>query len=101
MLWAPTYDLFHYINVLFYITYFYLAIGLAMFVIKGKFFDGMTYSFRRVGNRVSKMKDYLDEWEDKPLPSEYIEVSVLKMFLFQGSVLLVGMLALLYVFYQG
>ena len=97
---APVYDLKSYINSLFYVSYFYLFFGLIMFVLKGKFLDGITYSFRRVGNRISKNADYLDDWETKPLPSEIVRPSVMKMFFFQGIVLTVGMIILIGYFYQ-
>ncbi|QHE51455.1 DUF3899 domain-containing protein [Pontibacillus sp. HMF3514] len=97
---SPVYDLQRYINSLFYVSYFYLFFGLIMFVIKGKFLDGITYSFRRVGNRLSKNTDYLDDWESKPMPSEVVSPSVMKMFFFQGTVLTIAMLLLLGYFYQ-
>jgi len=97
---SPVYDLKSYINSLFYVSYFYLFFGLIMFVLKGKFLDGITYSFRRVGNRISKNGDYLDDWEKKPLPSEIVRPSVMKMFFFQGIVLTVGMMILIGYFYQ-
>ncbi|WP_237458314.1 DUF3899 domain-containing protein [Pontibacillus yanchengensis] len=99
-IWAPMYDLFHYINSLFYVSYFYVMISLLMIVIKGKFLDAITYSFRRFNNRMSKDRDYLDDWEQKPLPSQMVRPSVLKMFIFQGVALTVGMLGLLTYFYQ-
>lgn len=71
-----------------------------MFVLKGGFLDGITYSFRRFGNRVSKNRDYLDDWENKRLPSDIIRPSIMKIFLFQGAVLTVGLLLLLGYFYQ-
>lgn len=71
-----------------------------MVVLKGRFLDGITYSFRRVGNRISKNRDYLDDWDKKPLPSQIVRPTVLKMFLFQGSVLTIGMLGLLGIFYS-
>jgi len=100
MIWAPTYDLKSYIDSLFYVSYFYLFFGLIMVVLKGRFLDGITYSFRRFRNRVFKNGDYLDDWEQKPLPSEIVRPSILKMFLFQGTVLAVGLVLLLGYFYQ-
>ena len=97
---APVYDLKFYINSLFYVSYFYLFFGLIMFVLKGKFLDGITYSFRRVGNRISKKSDFLDDWETRTLPSEIVRPSVMKMFFFQGIVLTFGMLILMGYLYQ-
>ncbi|ELK45209.1 DUF3899 domain-containing protein [Halobacillus sp. ACCC02827] len=98
---SPEHDLFHYINQLFYLAYFYLFIGILMWVIRGGFFDGIAYGFRRFYSTMSKQKDYLDDWKEKPLPSQTIGRSWLRFFLFQGSVLTVGLLALLVFYYQG
>ncbi|KHE68146.1 DUF3899 domain-containing protein [Halobacillus sp. BBL2006] len=97
---APVYDLFHYINQLFYIAYFYLFVGLLLWVIRGGFFDAITYSFRRFSNKMAKQKDYLDDWKEKPLPSQTVEKSWLSFFLFHGSMLALGLLALLAVYYN-
>ncbi|MBH0228787.1 DUF3899 domain-containing protein [Halobacillus yeomjeoni] len=97
---APVYDLFHYINQLFYIAYFYLFVGILLWVIRGGFFDAITYSFRRFTNRVSKQKDYMDDWKQKPMPSETVEKSWLKFFLFHGVLLTIGVLTLLVVYYN-
>ncbi|MCA0983810.1 DUF3899 domain-containing protein [Halobacillus yeomjeoni] len=97
---APVYDLFHYINQLFYIAYFYLFVGILLWVIRGGFFDAITYSFRRFTNRVSKQKDYMDDWKEKPMPSETVEKSWLKFFLFHGGLLTIGVLTLLVVYYN-
>lgn len=97
---APAYDLFHYINSLFYIAYFYLFVGILLWVIRGGFFDAITYSFRRFYNRVSKQKDYMDDWQKKPLPSQTIEKSWLSFFMFNGGMLMVGLLGLLAIYYN-
>ncbi|MGP4062037.1 DUF3899 domain-containing protein [Halobacillus sp. H74] len=96
---APVYDLFHYINQLFYVAYFYLFFGIIMWVVRGGFFDGITYGFRRFTNQMSKQKDYLDDWKEKPLPSKNISSSVPKFFLYHGMVLSIGLLVLLLLYY--
>lgn len=97
---APDYGLLHYINQLFYFAYFYIFIGIIMWVVKGGFFDGITYGFRRFSSKISKHKDYLDDWEEKPLPSQTINKSVPGFFLFHGIVLSIGLLALLFLYYS-
>ncbi|MFQ3543887.1 DUF3899 domain-containing protein [Halobacillus rhizosphaerae] len=99
-IWAPAYDLFNYINQLFYIAYFYLFVGLLMLVIRGGFFDAVTYSFRRFHGKLAKNRDYMDEWEKKPLPSQTINSTWLKFFMFQGITLSVGLLGLLALYYK-
>ncbi|MBN8233717.1 DUF3899 domain-containing protein [Halobacillus kuroshimensis] len=96
---APVYDLNHYINQLFYLSFFYLGIGLMAWVTRGGFFDGITYGFRRFTNRMSKNGDYMDDWQDKPLPSKTISGSWPRFFLFHGFVLMVGLLILLVIYY--
>ncbi|UOR13131.1 DUF3899 domain-containing protein [Halobacillus amylolyticus] len=98
--WAPAQDLLNFINLLFYIAYVYLFIGLILWVVRGGFFDGITYSMRRFTNRMSKNKDYLDEWEDRPLPSEMVHRSWSRFFMFQGVILCIGLAALLAVYYN-
>ncbi|WP_347861182.1 DUF3899 domain-containing protein [Salimicrobium sp. PL1-032A] len=96
---APEYTLFYYINAVFYIVFFYLFVALLMWVIRGKFFDGITYSFRRFQSKVSKQRDYLEEWKNKPLPSDTVNYSWLRMFFFHGSFMLIIMLVLLAIYY--
>lgn len=96
---APEYTLFYYINSVFYIVFFYLFVALFMWVIRGRFFDGVTYSFRRFYNKMSKQRDYLDEWENKPLPSEIVNHTWLRMFFFHGVIMLLFMFFLLAIYY--
>lgn len=72
-----------------------------MLVIRGGFFDSITYSFRRVYHRVAKTSDYMEDWKTKPLPSENINGSVVSFFLFQGFFLMLGLMGLLLLYYQG
>ncbi|MFG6115575.1 DUF3899 domain-containing protein [Halobacillus sp. MO56] len=98
---APVYDLFHYINQTFYVAFFYLFGGLLLWVIRGGFFDSITYSFRRFYHRVAKTADYMEDWKKKPLPSQTIDGRVLKFFLFQGMFMNFGMIGMLIYYYQG
>ncbi|MFC0524778.1 DUF3899 domain-containing protein [Pontibacillus salicampi] len=100
LLIAPIYNLYHFINSVFYVSYFYLMAALLLFVIKGKFFDAFTYSLRRFQNRMMKDQDLMDEWKTKKLPSEWVRPSVLKALFFQGAVLSFGMIVLLAYFYM-
>ncbi len=72
---------------------------LLSFILKGRFFDGIVYGFRRFGARVVK-KDLLDEWADKTLPSERISTNYLSFIFFQGIVLTTVMIVLLLIFYM-
>lgn len=97
---SPVYDLLHYINQLFYISFFYLFIGITMWVIRGGFFDGITYGFRRFTSKMSKQSDYLDDWKERPLPSHTISKSFPNFLLFQGALLSFCVVALLIIYYS-
>ncbi|MDC3417209.1 DUF3899 domain-containing protein [Aquibacillus salsiterrae] len=86
------------INTLFYVGFFYLTCSLLMFTIKGKFFDGIVYGFRKVAASFSR--PVFDEEENKPQPSERISKPVLTFFLFQGTFLTIIMVILLTIYYM-
>lgn len=88
------YKLLEYTDILFYLSSFYLFIGLALFVVEGRFFDGITYGFRRFFATTSKRKDYLGDWEEKPLPSQKVNHRFVTLMLFEGSILLLLMFIL-------
>nr|WP_255639786.1 DUF3899 domain-containing protein [Aquibacillus saliphilus] len=83
---------------MFYIAFIYLIVWLISFIIKGRFFDGIVYGFRRVGGRMFN-KDLLDEWADKPKPSERVTANFLSVILIQGLLLTGIMIGLLIIFY--
>lgn len=100
LLLAAEYNLHHYINALFYIGFSYLILWLISFVIRGRFFDGIVYGFRRFGARIGN-KDLLDEWAERPNPSESISTTFLTVILFQGlslTLIMIGLLVIFYVF---
>ncbi|MBB6453040.1 putative integral membrane protein [Salirhabdus euzebyi] len=96
---APSNDFVHFINILFYISFFYLISGLILFVIKGKFFDAISHSFKKVFRSISKKRDYLDDPDSEPAPSDKINESFMKMLLFQGFILIFFVAVLLLIFY--
>ncbi|MRG87073.1 DUF3899 domain-containing protein [Salinibacillus xinjiangensis] len=95
---APNYNLTSFINTMFYLSFPYILIALLLYVIQGRFFDGVTFGFRRFRAKMSK-HDLLDEWKDKPLPSEQVNKSVYHSFWFQGIGLLITVLVLLIIYY--
>ena len=100
LIFAPDYILLHYLNTLFYICLFYLILYLLMYTIKGGFFDGVTFGFRRFHSLFSRDKDSLDDWKEKPLPSEKYSHTLYQMIKFQSLFLLLLLLLLLIVFYS-
>ncbi|MFC7321211.1 DUF3899 domain-containing protein [Halobacillus campisalis] len=99
LLFSSSYELVELIDILFYFCFFYLFIGLLLWIIKGGFFDAITYSFRRVANRTTKNSDYMDDFEEKPLPSKFFKRKNVNFFLFQGSAMLLTLLILLAAYY--
>lgn len=88
-----------FINVLFYMVFTYLFIALAMMVIKGRFLDGIIYGTRKTVSRMGSNRDYLDEWEEKQLPSERIHGPLIRIFFWQGLLLGTVMAVLLLVYF--
>ncbi|WP_337019911.1 DUF3899 domain-containing protein [Oceanobacillus massiliensis] len=95
---TSAYSLVNYINIVFYVCMIYVLLGLLALTIMGGFFDGITFGFRRFFGMMSK-DDYMDEWKNKPLPSQKINGSIYAHLKFQGFSLLVYLLVLLFVFY--
>ncbi len=59
LLFSANYNLLNFINALFYLSSLYLIIVLLMYTIKGGFFDGVTFGFRRFNSIMFKPNDYL------------------------------------------
>lgn len=91
--------LLNYINSLFYLCLLYLVVVLVIYTIKGGFFDGITYSFRRFHAVMFNPGDLLEEWKEKPLPSERFKESGYHALKFQCIVLFVLLLVLLGLYY--
>jgi hypothetical protein len=96
---APDHNLLHFINTLFYIFLVYLLFVLIMYTAKGGFFDGVTYGFRRFNSVMFKRDDYLEEWRDKPLPSETVNMNFYQRLKFQFISILLLLLVLLILYY--
>ncbi|ASN03968.1 DUF3899 domain-containing protein [Virgibacillus necropolis] len=97
---APVYNLRHFIDSLFYVTLAYFILMLFLFIIKGRFFDGISWSFRRFRSVMSKKRDYLVELGDTPMPSDRISIPFYRFIAFQTFALLVTLTLLLVVYYS-
>ncbi|SEP69757.1 protein of unknown function [Virgibacillus subterraneus] len=97
---APVFSLVHFINMTFYFSLIYIVIFLAMYTMKGGFYDGVTFGFRRFRSVMSKQSDYLEEWKEKPLPSSKVSQRFYKFARFQ-SIALLTLLVALVLFYYG
>ncbi|MCL6570837.1 MAG: DUF3899 domain-containing protein [Bacillus sp. (in: Bacteria)] len=98
-IFSSDYNLLNYINSLFYLCFVYLLIVLFMYTAKGGFFDGVTFGFRRFNNVILKQNDHLEEWREKPLPSEKFNVPFYQTLKFQGLALFVLLLVLIILYY--
>ncbi|WP_052000510.1 DUF3899 domain-containing protein [Gracilibacillus boraciitolerans] len=87
------------INFLFYLTIFYLLIGLYLYVMSRQFFDITAKGFRRVFSGRSKTKDLDELAESRKLPSEKVNKAWISFFLIQGSLLIFSMILLLVFYY--
>ncbi|SDJ87141.1 DUF3899 domain-containing protein [Sediminibacillus albus] len=96
---TPGLQLEHFINALFYVGGIYFFVGLFLWVVRGRFFDGVTVGFQKTYERVFKRRDYLSEAEEKALPSDKVSKSLISMFMFQAAFLLAVMLLFLALFY--
>ncbi|WP_369688251.1 DUF3899 domain-containing protein [Paraliobacillus sp. PM-2] len=90
--------LLHIINTLFYLVILYISLWLILITVKGGFFDGLTYGFQKVGGSIFRRINKI-EWEDKPLPSERINITLVPFFRFQAVTLACVMLLLLIFYY--
>jgi hypothetical protein len=95
---SDQYNLVNYINSLFYVTLGYLISTLFLYTVKGGFYDGITFGFRRFRS-VMFQKDYLDEWKERALPSEITNERFYKLIKFQAISLLLIFLFIILVYY--
>lgn len=75
--------LLYLINTTFYFFVVYLLLWLTLMTIHGRFFDGITHGFRKASGSIFK-RDYSMEWDEKPLPSERINVNLVPILRFQA-----------------
>jgi hypothetical protein len=99
LIFASDYNLLHFINSLFYLCFVYLIVVLFMYTSKGGFFDGVTFGFRRFKSIMFTRNGYLEEYLDKPLPSENFNASIYQSLKFQAISLFVLLILLLFLYY--
>jgi len=98
-IFSSEYTFVSYINTVFYLTFSYIVIFLFQYIAKGGFFDGVTFSFRRFHHVIVKNDDYLDEWKEKPLPSQKFNKRFYATIKFQVLLLLIYLFILLFIHY--
>lgn len=93
------FTLVKYIDTLFYFSLSIALIGIAMYVVKGGFFDFFSYSVKRVAKALSKTPEIHDEISFKTNfhLSERVNVSYMKSFLYSGLFLTFLSIAVAYV----
>ncbi|RDW22362.1 DUF3899 domain-containing protein [Oceanobacillus arenosus] len=99
LIFSKQYNLTNFINALFYISLIYIVIGLFMYIKREGFFDGITFGFRRFWSVMSRNPDYLEEWKEKPLPSERKHEKFYRFIKFQGIALLIILVILMVIYY--
>ncbi|WP_156290131.1 DUF3899 domain-containing protein [Oceanobacillus salinisoli] len=100
VIFSTGYNIVNLINTFFYISFFYLIITLFLYTKRGGFYDGITFSFRRFASIMSRNKDYLEEWKEKPLPSEKRNDTFYHIVKFQAIVFLIIFVLLLLLYYM-
>lgn len=98
-IFSSNYNLLNFINSLFYLSFLYLVIVMFMYTSKGGFFDGVTFGFRRFKSIMFTRNGYLEEYLDKPLPSENFNASIYQRLKFQTVSLLVLLIILIFLYY--
>ncbi|WP_085993942.1 DUF3899 domain-containing protein [Oceanobacillus senegalensis] len=97
-LFSFEYTFVNLINIMFYFSFLYLIITLFLYTKRGGFYDGVTFGFRRFTSIMTK-KDYLEEWKEKPLPSEKRNEGFYQAMKFQTLILLALFIILLILYY--
>lgn len=87
------------IDVVFYFDLLYTIIFLFLFVLKGRFFDGLVFGFRRFNHVMFNRNDVLEEWKEKPLPSESINLRFYEVVKIQSITLTTLLILLLIIYY--
>lgn len=89
-----------FINTSFIISSLLLFCGLFMLVVKGGFFDGITFGFRRFLRNTSKTEQMLgDDIETMAMPSQTIKTLTISHILISGAMLFCIMLLSLFLYY--
>lgn len=100
-IFAPQYTLIYFINYSFYIAAIYFLLFIFLFIMNGRFFDGLIFGARRFMQSRSKGKqrDLLQEMKEKKLPSEFVSKAYYRLIAFQGLTLMGMQLLLLTIYY--
>lgn len=101
LLFSPQYTFMNYINYSFYIAAIYFFLFIFLFIVNGRFFDGLVFATRRFLQSRSKRKqrDLLQEMNEKKLPSQLISKASYRLIAFQGLTLMGIQLLLLTIYY--
>lgn len=89
--------LLHIIDALFYVTAIIMIIFLYLFILKGKFFDGVMYGMREFLKKTKKDNDHT--MDDRPLPSETVNDHTYRLFKYQFLTFLVLLVILLVIYF--
>lgn len=86
-------SLLHFLNISFYFCYTYISIGLLLYIVNNGFFDGISYSFRKMFRRNNK------EAETEEIVPLSEMVTIPHSLLLKSGVILVFIMCISLVFY--
>lgn len=95
---SSDFDFVDYINIFFYFTMLYIVLWLFLLILKGGFFDGIVFSFRKYHAYTSKKRDYLGSIEKKADPSDRLPHLFYRQIRFHSLLLFVLFLVLMVVY---
>ena len=88
-----------FVNSLFFVSFTYLIIWLFLLTVRGGFYEGITYSFRRFYYVRSRNKDYEVEWNKKASPSGSVGGPLYQYVRFQAHSLLFVFFTVFLIYY--
>ncbi|MGY0692198.1 DUF3899 domain-containing protein [Virgibacillus sp. FSP13] len=89
LLFATNYRFVNYLNILFYQFLVYLSFCLSLFIIKNRFFDGVTFGLRRFRRLITRNDDSFIPSEELTVPSEKVNQLFYQLVMFQTIALFI------------
>ena len=86
-------SLLHFINISFYFCYAYISIGLLLYIVNNGFFDGISYSFRKIFRR-----NHMEDEKEEIVPLSEM-VTVPHSLLLKSGVILIFVMCISLIFY--
>ncbi len=94
LLFTTNYSFVNYLNILFYQFLIYLSFCLSLFIIKNRFFDGITYGLRRFRRLITRSDDSFIPTNESTVPSEKVSQLFYQLVIFQTIALFITVVIL-------